>query len=110
MDHPESDMITKSRTVRVGAIEIGNDRPFVLIAGPCAIESRAHALEVADALQSLSAATGVPVIYKSSYDKANRTSASAGRGIGMALGLASLSEGRARTALPRLPDRDGPAD
>ena len=73
-----------SRIVRVGAIEIGNDRPFALIAGPCAIESRAHALEVAHALHSLSIATGVPVIYKSSYDKANRTSAAAGRGIGMA--------------------------
>ena len=56
----------------------------MLIAGPCQIESRAHALEVADALRELSEATGVPVIYKSSYDKANRTSASAARGIGMA--------------------------
>ena len=96
------------RMVRVGAIEIGNDRPFVLIAGPCAIESRAHALEVADALRSLSAATGVPVIYKSSYDKANRTSASAGRGIGMAQGLAILAEVRERTGLPVLTDVHAP--
>src|SRR5258708_34425219 len=107
MDHPESDMITKSRTVRVGAIEIGNDRTFVLTARPCAIESRAHALEIADALRSLSAATGVPVIYKSSYDKANRTSASSGRGIGMAGGLAILAEVRERYGVPVLTDVHG---
>ena len=64
-----------TRTVRVGMIEIGNDRPFVLIAGPCQIESRTHALEIAHALREMSDRTGVPVIYKSSYDKANRTSA-----------------------------------
>ena len=63
------------RVVRVGGIAIGNDLPFVLIAGPCQIESRAHALEVAAALREMSARTGVPIIYKSSYDKANRTSA-----------------------------------
>src|ERR1700686_3479197 len=107
MDHPESDTTTKSRAIRVGAIEIGNDRPFVLIAGPCAIESRAHALEIADALRSMSAATGVKVIYKSSYDKANRTSATAGRGIGMAEGLAILAEVRERTGLPVLTDVHG---
>jgi len=90
--------------VRVGSIEIANDRPFALIAGPCAIESRAHALEMADALRALSDATGVPVIYKSSYDKANRTSASAARGIGMAEGLAILAEVRERTGLPVLTD------
>jgi 2-dehydro-3-deoxyphosphooctonate aldolase (KDO 8-P synthase) len=105
MDHPEQ---ATPRIVRVGTIEIGNDRPFVLIAGPCAIESRAHALEVADALRSLSAATGVPVIYKSSYDKANRTSASSGRGIGMAEGLAILAEVRERTGLPVLTDVHAP--
>jgi len=95
------------RIVRVGAIEIGNDRPFVLIAGPCAIESRAHALEIADALRSLSRSTGVPIIYKSSYDKANRTSASSQRGIGMAEGLAILAEVRERTGLPVLTDVHG---
>jgi 2-dehydro-3-deoxyphosphooctonate aldolase (KDO 8-P synthase) len=92
------------RVVRVGAIEIGNDRPFVLISGPCAIESRGHALEIADALRSLSAATGVKVIYKSSYDKANRTSGSADRGIGLAQGLAILAEVREATGLPVLTD------
>jgi 2-dehydro-3-deoxyphosphooctonate aldolase (KDO 8-P synthase) len=92
------------RTVRIGRMTIGNALPFVLIAGPCQIESRAHALEVADALRALSEATGVPVIYKSSYDKANRTSASAARGIGMAQGLAILAEVRERTGLPVLTD------
>jgi 2-dehydro-3-deoxyphosphooctonate aldolase (KDO 8-P synthase) len=92
------------RTVRVGEIEIGNALPFVLIAGPCQIESRGHALEMADALRALSISTGVRVIYKSSYDKANRTSASAARGIGMAEGLAVLAEVRERTGLPVLTD------
>jgi 2-dehydro-3-deoxyphosphooctonate aldolase (KDO 8-P synthase) len=114
MDYPEADTTrtvepsasraTGPRVVRVGAIEIGNDLPFVLISGPCAIESRAHALEVADALRALSDATGVKVIYKSSYDKANRTSASAARGIGMAEGLAILAEVRERFGLPVLTD------
>jgi 2-dehydro-3-deoxyphosphooctonate aldolase (KDO 8-P synthase) len=115
MDFPEpgsppgltrQDMVP--RVVRVGAIEIGNDLPFVLIAGPCAIESRAHALEIADALRALSATTGVKVIYKSSYDKANRTSASSGRGIGMAEGLAILAEVRERFGMPVLTDVHGP--
>ena len=98
MDHPEQ------HVVRVRGIEIGNGLPFVLIAGPCQIESRAHALEVADALRDLSETTGVKVIYKSSYDKANRTSAAAARGIGLAEGLAILADVRERTGLPVLTD------
>ena len=98
----------EQRIVRVGGIEIGNLRPFVLIAGPCQIESRAHALEMADALRALSSATGVPVIYKSSYDKANRTSASAMRGVGMAKGLEILAEVRERTGMPVLTDVHSP--
>ena len=110
MDHPEQrpGQRPEQHIVRVGAIEIGNALPFTLIAGPCQIESRAHALEVADALRALSAATGVPVIYKSSYDKANRTSAAAARGIGMAEGLAILAEVRERTGLPVLTDVHAP--
>jgi 2-dehydro-3-deoxyphosphooctonate aldolase (KDO 8-P synthase) len=92
------------RTVRVGGIEIANDRPFVLIAGPCQIESRTHALDIAHALRGIAQRTGVPVIYKSSYDKANRTSASAARGIGMDAGLTILSDVRAATGLPVLTD------
>lgn len=104
----------EQRVVRVGAIHIGNGRPFVLIAGPCQIESRAHALEMADALRALSDSCGVKIVYKSSYDKANRTSASAARGVGMAQGLAILAEVRERTGMPVLtdvhaPDQCGPA-
>ncbi len=92
------------RVVRVGGIEIANDRPFVLIAGPCQIEGRSQALEVAAALAEISAATGVPVIYKSSFDKANRTSANAARGVGMAEGLSILAEVRETYAMPVLTD------
>jgi len=92
------------RNVRVGGIDIGNDRPFVLIAGPCQIESRTNALEVAQALAEISRRTGVPVIYKSSYDKANRTSASAARGVGMDAGLQILADVREATGLPVLTD------
>ena len=97
-----------ARTVSVGAIAVANDRPFALIAGPCQIESRAHALEVADALREMSAAAGVPVIYKSSFDKANRTSVSAARGIGMGEGLGVLAEVREATGLPTLTDVHAP--
>jgi 2-dehydro-3-deoxyphosphooctonate aldolase (KDO 8-P synthase) len=93
-----------NRVVRVGGIEIGNHLPFVLIAGPCQIESRGHALEVASALRELADTTGVRIIYKSSYDKANRTSVGAQRGIGMAQGLAILAEVRETTGLPVLTD------
>jgi 2-dehydro-3-deoxyphosphooctonate aldolase (KDO 8-P synthase) len=95
---------TASRIVTVGKIRIANHLPFVLIAGPCQIESRDHAIEVATELRDISVATGVPIIYKSSYDKANRTSARAPRGIGMAEGLGILSEIRQRTGLPTLTD------
>ncbi len=97
-----------ARTVSVRGIEVANDRPFALIAGPCQIESRAHALEVADALREISAAVGVPLIYKSSFDKANRTSVSATRGIGMGEGLAVLADVREATGLPTLTDVHAP--
>ncbi len=95
---------SEHRVVRVGGIAIGNDLPFVLIAGPCQIESLSHALEVAAALDEISAATGVRVIYKSSYDKANRTSANAARGIGMAQGLQILARVREQYKMPVLTD------
>ena len=93
-----------ARTVQVGSLQIGNDRPFVLIAGPCQIESRAQALEVAHALRDIAVRTGVPVIYKSSFDKANRTSASAARGVGLDTGLGILADVREATGLPVLTD------
>ncbi|HEX3349396.1 MAG TPA: 3-deoxy-8-phosphooctulonate synthase [Acetobacteraceae bacterium] len=96
--------MARGRPVQVGPVAIGNDLPLVLIAGPCQIESRAHALEVADALAELGRSHGVGVIYKSSYDKANRTSVAAARGVGMTKGLDILAEVRARTGMPVLTD------
>ncbi len=92
------------RTVMVRDVAIGNDRPFVLIAGPCQIESGAHALEVADALAGIGRSLGLSIIYKSSFDKANRTSANAARGIGLDKGLAILARVREATGLPVLTD------
>jgi 2-dehydro-3-deoxyphosphooctonate aldolase (KDO 8-P synthase) len=90
--------------VKVGGIEIGNHLPFVLISGPCQIESRDHAMEVASELKAICGKLGIPLIYKSSFDKANRTSASAARGIGMVEGLKILAEVRERFGLPVLTD------
>ena len=99
--------------VKVGDIEIGNHLPFVLISGPCQIESRDHAMEVASELKAICGKLGIPLIYKSSFDKANRTSASAARGIGMVQGLKILAEVRERFGIPvltdiHLPDQCGP--
>jgi 2-dehydro-3-deoxyphosphooctonate aldolase (KDO 8-P synthase) len=96
------------RIVHVGSIGIGNHLPFVLIAGPCQIESRAHALEVAAALREMSAAIGVKLIYKSSYDKANRTSVATARGVGIGDGLAILADVREATGLAVLTDVHAP--
>ena len=96
--------MSEKRVVQVRDVAIGNDLPFVLIAGPCQIESLDHALEVASVLRKVSDATGVRVIYKSSYDKANRTSAGAARGVGMARGLDILAQVRERFAMPVLTD------
>ena len=90
--------------MRVGDIDIGNALPFVLIAGPCQIESRAHAMEMAAALHEMAGSTGVRVIYKSSFDKANRTSANAARGVGLAQGVAILADIRATFGMPVLTD------
>ena len=96
------------RHVKAGNVTFGNDLPLVFICGPCQIESRAHALETAAALKEIAASDGVPLIYKSSFDKANRTSVSAARGIGMAEGLAILAEVREATGLPVLTDVHAP--
>jgi len=93
-----------SKIVSIGPISVGNDLPLMFICGPCQIESRAHALEVAAALAEMARALGVPMIFKSSFDKANRTSVTAARGIGMAQGLDILAEVRASTGLPVLTD------
>ncbi len=93
-----------SRQVAIGALQLGNDRPLVLIAGPCQIESREHALETAAALVELCRPLGLGLIYKSSFDKANRTSAGSPRGVGLAKGVAILAEVRQRFGCPVITD------
>jgi 3-deoxy-8-phosphooctulonate synthase len=94
--------------VKVSAVTFGNDLPFVLISGPCQIESRDHALFMADALAKAAADAGVPFIFKSSFDKANRTSVSGKRGVGIDAGLAILAEVKATLGCPVLTDIHGP--
>lgn len=96
--------MTAPRHVTVGSLTIGNDRPFTLIAGPCQLESRSHAHETCHALVEITAKLGIGLIYKTSYDKANRTSIAAARGIGMAEGLPILAELRDRFGCPVLTD------
>jgi 2-dehydro-3-deoxyphosphooctonate aldolase (KDO 8-P synthase) len=96
--------MSETRHIRINDLTIGNDLPFVLIAGPCAIESRAHALEMGQALTEMAGKLGLGLIYKSSFDKANRTSLSSGRGLGMAEGLPILAEVREACGCPVLTD------
>ncbi|HEV7369057.1 3-deoxy-8-phosphooctulonate synthase [Arenibaculum sp.] len=90
--------------VEIGPLTLANDRPLTLIAGPCAIESRQHALETCRALVEITRPLGIGLIYKSSFDKANRTSGDAARGIGMEKGLAILAEVRETHGVPVLTD------
>jgi 2-dehydro-3-deoxyphosphooctonate aldolase (KDO 8-P synthase) len=79
-------------TVTVGAVRFGNALPLALIAGPCQLESRAHALEMATALKEIAARAGIGLIYKTSFDKANRTSAKSARGIGLDAAIPIFAE------------------
>ena len=90
--------------VHVGNVTFGGGRPFALIAGPCVIESRDHCLRHAAALQRICAAARVPLVFKSSFDKANRTSGSAFRGLGMEAGLSILAAVKRELGLPVLTD------
>jgi 2-dehydro-3-deoxyphosphooctonate aldolase (KDO 8-P synthase) len=90
--------------VSVGQVRIGNELPLAVIAGPCAMESRAHALEVASALKEIAEKLGIGLIYKTSFDKANRTSGRSARGVGMKAALPVFAEVRAATGLPTLTD------
>ena len=90
--------------VEVGEVRFGNALPIALIAGPCALESRAHAFEIATALKEITARVGIGLIYKTSFDKANRTSASSARGLGLAKALEIFAELRASLKLPVLTD------
>jgi len=91
-------------TVEVGDVRFGNALPLALIAGPCALESRAHALETASALKEIAAKAGVGLVYKTSFDKANRTSAQSARGIGLDAALPIFAEIRETLNLPVLTD------
>jgi len=96
--------------VHVGSIPCGGNLPFILIAGPCVIEGRDSALYHAEALRVLTDRLGVPFIYKSSYDKANRTSAESFRGLGMDEGLAILAETKRQYGVPTLTDVHSPEE
>jgi len=90
--------------VKVGPVEIGNAKKLAIIAGPCQLESRVHAFEMASALKEICAKAGVGLIYKSSFDKANRTSAGAARGLGLEQALPIFADIRAELELPVLTD------
>jgi 2-dehydro-3-deoxyphosphooctonate aldolase (KDO 8-P synthase) len=91
-------------TVTVGSVRFGNALPFALIAGPCVLESRAHALEMATALKEIAGKVGIGLVYKSSFDKANRTSAKSARGLGLEQALPVFAEIRDKLKLPVLTD------
>ena len=90
--------------MKLCGFEAGLDRPLFLIAGPCVIESREMAMETAGRLKEIAAAVGIPFIYKSSYDKANRTSGKSFRGLGVAEGLKILADVKKQIGVPVLTD------
>jgi 2-dehydro-3-deoxyphosphooctonate aldolase (KDO 8-P synthase) len=90
--------------VKVGSLNIGNDLPFTLIAGPCVLESRQHAMEMAQALVELTGNLGIGLIYKTSFDKANRTSIQGARGLGMKEALPIFAEIREKWGCPVVTD------
>jgi 2-dehydro-3-deoxyphosphooctonate aldolase (KDO 8-P synthase) len=94
----------RTRHVRLGNVTLGNDLPLAFIVGPNTLESRAHALEMSAALAELARKLNIPLIYKTSFDKANRSSIQGARGIGLDGGLPILAEIREKTGLPVLTD------
>jgi 2-dehydro-3-deoxyphosphooctonate aldolase (KDO 8-P synthase) len=96
--------MTANPIVAVGNVRFGNKLPLALIAGPCALESRAHALEMAAALKEIATRLNIGVVYKTSFDKANRTSGKSARGIGLDKALAIFAELREKLGVPVLTD------
>lgn len=96
--------MTAIRHISIGSFKMGNDLPFVLIAGPCQVESRDHALMMAEALIKITGKLSIPFIYKSSYDKANRTSVHGKRGLGLVKTLPIFDEIRNELGVPVLTD------
>jgi 2-dehydro-3-deoxyphosphooctonate aldolase (KDO 8-P synthase) len=93
-----------NKVVNVGAAKFGNAQPLALIAGPCQLESRAHALEMATALKEIAARVGIALVYKTSFDKANRTSAKGARGLGLDASLPVFAEIKSKLDVPVLTD------
>jgi len=91
-------------TVKIGKLEIANDKPFTLIAGPCQLESRQHALDMAGGIKDIADRLGIGFIYKTSFDKANRTSRNATRGLGLDLALPIFDALRKELGVPLLTD------
>ncbi len=96
--------MTQARHITIGSLRLGNDLPFVLIAGPCQLESREHALETALRLKDMCDREGVGLIYKTSFDKANRTSVAGERGVGLTAALPIFAEIRESLGIPVLTD------
>src|ERR1700722_14494561 len=95
--------------VKVGSLEISNHLPFTLIAGPCVLESRQHGLEISHALVELTSKLGIGLIYKTSFDKANRTSSQGARGMGLEESLPIFAEIREKWGCPVLTDVHEPS-
>jgi 2-dehydro-3-deoxyphosphooctonate aldolase (KDO 8-P synthase) len=91
-------------TVMIGELRFGNQVPLAVIAGPCALESKAHALEMASALKEIAGRVGIGLVYKTSFDKANRTSAKSARGLGLEQALPIFAEIRDKLKVPVLTD------
>jgi len=96
--------MTAPNRIEIGNVTVANDAPFVLIAGPCALESRSHAMEMSAALVEITSKLGIGLIYKSSFDKANRTSLESPRGIGLSESLPILADVRETHGCPVLTD------
>ena len=96
--------VTPNAAVTIGATTFANNRPIAVFAGPCQMESRAHALEMAAALKEIAARMGFGLVYKSSFDKANRTSLTGRRGIGLDAALPVFAEIRETLGLPVVTD------
>jgi 2-dehydro-3-deoxyphosphooctonate aldolase (KDO 8-P synthase) len=96
--------MTPPNVVHIGSIPVGGDSPHILIAGPCVIESEAIVLETATGIAKIAQDLHIPYIFKASYDKANRTSISSFRGLGLSAGLAILNKVKQEVGVPILTD------
>ena len=98
--------------MKLAGVEVGNKQPLFLIAGPCVVESEEMVLAVATELKAITARLGIPYVFKASFDKANRTSAAAKRGVGLEAGLRALERVKREVGVPVLTDvhEDTPID